>query len=133
MQKSLYQVQQSTVKYRFSFRTLSDRNMKMGCHAIFFLQRLNLVPRGFIILDRTHSFHGIFGQFARESAETFSLRKILSPRKKPVFYAMNAWKPLSILERIWWLNHHFIIKKNKRLDTRLRKPNYESSLVANII
>ena len=49
MQKNLYQVQLSAVKYRFSFRTLSDRNMKMGCHAILFLQRLNLVPRGYII------------------------------------------------------------------------------------
>ena len=77
MQKNLYQVLQSTVKYRFSFRTLSDRNMKMGCHAIFFLQRLNLVPRGYINLDRTNSFHGISG----EITETFSLRKILSPRK----------------------------------------------------
>ena len=49
--------------------------MKMGCHAIFFLQRLNLVPRGYIILIRTHSFHGTSGY------EAFSLRKILSPRK----------------------------------------------------
>ena len=31
----------------------------MGCHAIFFLQILNLVPRGYIILDRTHSFQAI--------------------------------------------------------------------------
>ena len=61
MQKNLYQTQQSTVKYRFSFRTLSDQNMKMDCHAIFFLQILNLVPRRYIILDRTHSFHGILG------------------------------------------------------------------------
>ena len=61
MQKNFYQVQQSTVKYRFSFWTLSNRNMKMGCQAIFFLQRLNLVPRGYINLDRTHSFHGILG------------------------------------------------------------------------
>ena len=61
MQKNLYQIQQSTVKYRFSFQTLSNQNMKMGCRAIFFLQRLNLVPRGFIILDSTHSFHGILG------------------------------------------------------------------------
>ena len=61
MQKNLYQVQQSTVKYRFSFRTLSDRNMKMGCHAIFFLQKLNLIPSVYVILDKTHSFHGISG------------------------------------------------------------------------
>ena len=33
--------------------------MKMGCHAIFLLQRLNLFLRGYIILDRKHSFHGI--------------------------------------------------------------------------
>ena len=59
MQKNLYQVQQkSKVKYRFSFWTLSDRNMKMGCHVISFLQRLNLVPRGYIILDRTHGILG---------------------------------------------------------------------------
>ena len=47
--KNLYQVEQSTVKYCFSFQTLSDRNMKMSCHAICFLQRLNLVPRSYII------------------------------------------------------------------------------------
>ena len=57
--------QQSTVKFCFSFQTLSDRNMKIGCPAVFFLQRLNLVPRGHIILDKTHSFHRI--------SETFSL------------------------------------------------------------
>ena len=61
MQKNLYQVQQSAVKYHFSIQTLSDQNMKMGCHVIFFLERLNLVPRGYIILDRAHSFHGISG------------------------------------------------------------------------
>ena len=59
--KNLCQVQHSTVKYRFSFRTLSDRNMKMDCHAIYFLQILNLVPRGYISLERTHSFHEILG------------------------------------------------------------------------
>ena len=57
MPKNLYQVHQSTVKYRFSFRILSDGKMKMGSHAIFFLQKLNFVPRGYIV--RTHSFHGI--------------------------------------------------------------------------
>ena len=59
MQKNLYQIQQSTVKYRFSFRTLSDRNMKMDCHEIFFFQRLNLDPRGYLILDTAQSFLGI--------------------------------------------------------------------------
>ena len=34
--------------------------MKTDCHAIFLLQRLNLVPRDYIILDRTYSFHGIW-------------------------------------------------------------------------
>ena len=33
----------------------------MDYQAIFFLQRLNLVPRGYIILDGTQSFHGISG------------------------------------------------------------------------
>ena len=69
--KNLYQVQHSTVKYRFSFRTLSDRNMKMDCHAIYFVQILNLVSRGYISLDRTHSFHEILG----DSPE--NLRKLL--------------------------------------------------------
>ena len=52
----------------------------MGCHATFFLQRRNLVPKNYIILDRTHSFHGISGD-SPENLEYFSLRKILSPRK----------------------------------------------------
>ena len=81
MQKILYQVQQSTIKHRFSFITLSDRNTKMGYHANFYLQRLNLVTMGYIVLDRTHKFPRNFWSFARKSAETFSLLKILSPRK----------------------------------------------------
>ena len=71
MQKNLSQVKQWTVKRRFFFWTLLDWNMKMGCHAIFFLQRLNLIPRGYIILDGTHSFHGI----SRDSPK--NLRKLL--------------------------------------------------------
>ena len=53
--------------------------------------------------------------------------------KKQAFYAVNTWKPLSILERIWCLNLYFIIKKNKRLDSRLGKPDHESSMVANML
>ena len=75
MQNNLYQVQRSAVKYCFSFQTLSDRNMKMGCHAIFFLQKLNLVPRGYIILHRTHSFHGISSD-SPESLRKLSVCKI---------------------------------------------------------
>ena len=52
--------------------------------------------------------------------------------KKLAFYAVNPWKLLSILEKIWRLNH-FIIKKNKKLETRLKKPNHESALVVNIL
>ena len=55
MQKDIYQVQQSTVTYCFSFQTLSNENMKMGHHAIFFLQRLNLIPQGYIVLEHTVS------------------------------------------------------------------------------
>ena len=55
--------------------------MKMDSHTILFLQRLNLIPRGYIILDRTHSFHGISDKFFRKPVETFSLQEILSTRK----------------------------------------------------
>ena len=96
MEKHLYQAQQSTVKYHFSFRTLSDQNMKMGCHAVFFLQRPNLVPGGCIILDRTHNFHGIFGN-SLENLQKLSVYGKLSKRE---FSTVNAWKPLLILERI---------------------------------
>ena len=89
MQKNRYQVQQSTVKYRFSFRTLSDRNMKMGCRAMFLLQRLNLIYRGYIILDGT--------SVNLKNVKTFSFRNI---RQKSRHYTVKAWKPLSILERI---------------------------------
>ena len=81
MQKNLsqFQLQQSTVKYGFSFRTLSDRNMKMGCHAIFFLQILNLVPRGFIILERTQSFHAISGDLPENLWKFSVYKKIYHP------------------------------------------------------
>ena len=52
--------------------------MKMRCHVIFFSQRLNLVPRGYIILDRTHSFHGIWGNSPENLRQ---LSKILLPSK----------------------------------------------------
>ena len=55
--------------------------MKMDSHAALFLQRLSLIPRGYIILDRTYSFHRIADKFARKSVETFSLQEILSTRK----------------------------------------------------
>ena len=58
-QKNVYQVQLPTVKYCFSFQTLSDRNIKIGCNATFFLQKL--VPRGYAILEITHSFRAILG------------------------------------------------------------------------
>ena len=51
----------STVNYHFSFQTLSDQNMKMDYYAIFLFQRLNLIPTGYILFDRTHSFHGNLG------------------------------------------------------------------------
>ena len=46
----------------------------------FFLQRLNLIPKFYIIILNTQ-FPQNFWQLARKSAETFSLQKILSPRK----------------------------------------------------
>ena len=52
-QKNLYQVQQSRVKYRFSFH----QNIKMDCHVIFFLQ------------------HTVSAKFPRKSEKTFSLLK----------------------------------------------------------
>ena len=76
-QKNLYQFQQSTLKYHFSFRILSDRNMKMDCHAIFFMQRLNLVPRGYVILDRsTHGFRKLSGDSPENRQELSSPRKL---------------------------------------------------------
>ena len=67
------------------------------------------------------------------SVETFSLRKNFSPKKldkKVVFYAV---KTIIYFRKNMMFNHHFIIKMNKRLDARMRKPNYESSLVDNIL
>ena len=52
----------------------------MGCHMIFFLQRLNLVPRAHIILNRTHSFHEISGD-SPENLQKLLIYKVLSPKK----------------------------------------------------
>ena len=43
---------------------------------------------------------------------------------------MNVWIHF---RKDMMAHHHFIIKKNKMPDMRLRKPNNESSLVANIL
>ena len=53
----------------------------MGYHAIFFLQRLNLIPRGYIILTRTNSFHGISDDLPNNLEKVSLCEKILSPRK----------------------------------------------------
>ena len=93
--------QQKSSKYHFSFQILSDQNMKMDCHAIF-LQRFNLVPLGVI-------YHFRYA----ESAETQFTKNFITQkiRWKSRHFTLNTWKSLSILERIWWLNHHFVIKK----------------------
>ena len=77
MQKYFYQVQQSTVKYRFSFRTLSDRNMKMGFYAVLFLQT-EAPSQGLHHFQQNTQFSRNFGRFARIFVKTFSLWKILS-------------------------------------------------------
>ena len=59
---------------------LSDRNIKMGCYAIFFLQRLNLVVKGYIILDRTLSFHGILGDSPENLRKHSVYEKFYHPR-----------------------------------------------------
>ena len=67
----------------------------------------------------------ICGNF--QFTKNFIAQKI---RRKSQHFTL--WRHANYLERIWWLNHHFIIKKNKELDTRLKKPNFESSFIANI-
>ena len=109
MQKNLYLVQQLTVKYHFYFWTLSDRNMKMGCHVIFFLQILNLVPRVYTILDKTHSFHGVSGNSPENLRKLSVYEKFYDPgnhTKKQAFYVVNGWKPLSIFFSIWVFFHN---------------------------
>ena len=56
--------------------------MKMGCHAIFFLQRLNLVPRGYIILDGTHSLHGISGDSLENLQKLSVCEKFYQPKNR---------------------------------------------------
>ena len=53
--------------------------MKMGCHAIFSLQRLNFVPRGYIILDGKHSFHEISGDSPENLQKLPLYEKIYHP------------------------------------------------------
>ena len=60
MHSNPHHVQESTAKHSFPCQTLSDLNMKMGCHAIV-LHRINLIPRSYTTLDRKHSFHRIQG------------------------------------------------------------------------
>ena len=74
--------------------------MKMSCHVIFFLQILNLVPRVYTILNKTHSFHGVSGNSPENLRKLSVYEKFYDPgnhTKKQAFYVVNAWKPLSIL------------------------------------
>ena len=87
--------------------------MKISCYAIFFLQRLNLFLRGYIILDRTRSFHRSLGDPPENLLKLFVCKKLYHLQnytKNPAFYAVNAWNPLSILERIWWLTIILLLK-----------------------
>ena len=65
---------------------------------------LKLDPEGYIILDITHSFHGISRDLPENLRKLSVYEKFYHPgnlTKKPAFYSVkNAWKPLSILERI---------------------------------
>ena len=63
MQKKLYQVQQSTVKYRLSFRTLSDRNVKWAA------------MRSFSCRDST-SFPDVISFKIKHTVSTENLRKL---------------------------------------------------------
>ena len=128
MQENLYHAQQSTIKYHFSFRILSDRNMKMGCHAIFFLRRL--------ILDITHSFQGISGDSPENLRKLPVYKKNLSPEKLDKNASILRCKRMETIIHFGknsMAQPSFIIKKNDRLENRLRKVNYESSLVAKIL
>ena len=51
----------------------------MSCQVIFFLQRPNLVPKGYIILDRTHSFHRISGDLPKILWKISVYEKIYHP------------------------------------------------------
>ena len=53
--------------------------MKTGCHAIFFLHRINLVPRGYIILDG-NTVSTKFRAIRPKIGGNFQFTKILSPR-----------------------------------------------------
>ena len=67
----------------------------MSYNAIFFFQRLNLIPKGYIILDRMHSFQGIFGDSSKNLWTLSVYEKFYHPgnlTKKSPFLAVNAWK-----------------------------------------
>ena len=60
--------------------------MKTGYHAIFFFQSLNLVPRGYIILDRTHSVQEILADLPENLQKLSVYKKFYHPgnlTKKP--------------------------------------------------
>ena len=100
MQRNFYQVNSQQSNIASLFRTLPDRNMEMGCHAIFFLERLNLVPRGNIILDRTHIFHGILSDSPENQRKLSVYEKFYHPRnqtRKRALNAVNAWKPFNLI------------------------------------
>ena len=65
------EMQKVTIKFNSQQSSIASLfNMKMNCHAIV-LPRINLVPRGYIILDKNHSFHGILGD-SPENLQKFS-------------------------------------------------------------
>ena len=118
------------------FSNITESKYENGMPCDIFLKRLNLILRSYIILDKTHSFHRILGDSPENMKKLSVYQKFYHPvnqTKKLAFYTVKLWKPLSILEKTRSLNHYFFIEKNKRPDTGLSKPNYESSLVANVL
>ena len=65
--------------------------MKIGYREIFFLQRLNLVPRGCIILEKTHNFHGFSVNLPENLRKLSVYGKVYHTgnwAKEPAFYAI---------------------------------------------
>ena len=94
-----------------------------------------MVPRGNIILDKTHSFHGILGD-SLKFVETFSLRKILSPRRlddKAGILRCERMETIIHFRKNMMAQTSFYYYKNERVGTRLRKPNNEKSLFTIIL
>ena len=126
----------SQVSLLLFFSNIIGSKYENGLPCDLFFAETQTRPQGLYHFRQNVQVPQKFGRFPRNFAEMFRLQKTLSSTKldkKPGILRCECMETIIHFRKNMMTHYHFIIKKNKRADTRSRKPNNESFLVANIL